>query len=85
MKNRSRRVIRTGIVSVLFLALSVVPALGASTARSGNGSEGISIEKLIERHARKDAKVGKFYACRISDSCDHARWHQRHPAQLRPI
>ncbi|MGF1617742.1 MAG: hypothetical protein ACFCU2_08035 [Acidimicrobiia bacterium] len=85
MKNRSGRAFRTGIVSVLFLALSVAPALGASAARPGNSAEGISIEKLIERHARKDAKVGKFYACRMADNCDHARWHQRHASQNRPI
>lgn len=85
MKNRTGGVVRTGVVSVLFLALSVVPALGASAARPGASAEGISIEKLIERHGRKDAKVGPFYACRVSDNCNHARWHQRHAAPNRPI
>lgn len=85
MKSRTGRVIRTGIVSVLFLALSVVPALGASAARTGSSAEGISIEKLIERHAKKDAKKGEFYACRMSDNCNHLAWHQKHGTKPRPI
>lgn len=85
MTSRSGRAIRTGIVSILFLALSVVPALGASAARNGGAREGVSIEKLIERHAKKDAMKGKWYQCRMSDNCDHTRWHQRHGTQHRPI
>lgn len=85
MKNRSGRFIRTGIMPLLFLALSAVPALGASAARPGNSAEGVSIEKLIERHSKKDTMKGKWYQCRISDNCDHARWHQRHGTQHRAI
>lgn len=85
MKNRTR-VIRTGIVSVLLLALSALPALGDSTARTGTSQEGVSIEKLIERHAKKDARTGgKIYACRMADNCDHSRGHHRDRSKHRPI
>lgn len=84
MENRTGRFIRTGIVSVLFLALSVIPALGASAARTGSSGEGISIEKLIERHAKKDARKGKIYACRMADNCDHYAWHQKSGTRHRP-
>jgi hypothetical protein len=85
VKNRTGRVIRTGIVSVLFMAFSVLPALGASAARTGNPSEGVSIEKLIERHAKKDARTGKIYACRMADNCDHSRGHHMDRSKHRPI
>jgi hypothetical protein len=83
MKSRSGGIIRKGVVSVLFLALPVVPALGASAARTGTGGQEISIEKLIQRHANK--KGGKIYACRMSDDCDHSRGHYRDRDRYRPI